>query len=202
MQSGTWRTRGIAWSAVLLWHLLAGWWLLHAVPSARRAARDDVLRIVYVPLSLPSPPPPPSPPIRVVQSSQPVREAAARPRQVRGTSLVAVDPLIALPPSRSLLEQARDMGQQRDEAASNFRNDPFADRPARLPTADANRFRMRDPITPARVLAWVGQHVTSPAGYEKDPCPRNKRNIEGMLAQGDSSRLQMELEFERRHCRP
>jgi hypothetical protein len=72
----------------------------------------------------------------------------------------------------------------------------------RLPQADAGRFRMRDPVTPASALAWLGRHVIAPAGYEADPCPRNRRNIAGLLAAGDSPRLQLELEFERRHCRP
>ena len=80
--------------------------------------------------------------------------------------------------------------------------DVFADRPARLPQADAGRFRMRDPLTPAKVVAWLGSHTLAPSGYERDPCPRNRRNIAGLLAAGDSPRLQLELAFEREHCRP
>ncbi len=102
----------------------------------------------------------------------------------------------------SLVDQARGLVRRHADAATTFARDPLADRPARLPAADTGRFRMRAAITPASAIAWVGKHLTAPAGYEQDPCPRNQRNIAGLLAQGDSARLQIELDFERRHCRP
>lgn len=60
---------------------------------------------------------------------------------------------------------------------------------------------MRSHITPASVLAKIGKVIGGP-GYEADPCPRNRRNIDQLLAAGDSPALRRELEYEREYCRP
>lgn len=201
MQTRTWRDQGIAWSVVLAWHLLAGWWLLHALPDVRRGKSDDALRVVYVPIPLPSPPPPPLQ-VRDVPAPRHPGDTTRAPRRQPPMATLANEPDIASPPSPSLVDQARILVRQHADDATTFTNDPLADRPAHMPAAVAGRFRMHAAITPASAIAWVGRHLTAPAGYEQDPCPRNKRNIAGLLAQGDSSRLQMELEYEQRHCQP
>lgn len=203
MQARTWRDRSIAWSVVLAWHLFAGWWLLHALPDARRSQSDDTLRVVYVAVPLPSPPPPPLQVREVAVREQPDETAHALPQQSPIATIAGKPDSDSISPtSPSLVDQARTLVRQHADAATTFTNDPLANRPAHIPAADAGRFRMRAEITPASAIAWVGKHITAPAGYEQDPCPRNKRNIAGLLAQGDSSRLQMELEYERRHCQP
>jgi hypothetical protein len=202
LRTGTWRARGIAWGIVLAWHALVGWWLLHALPRmSARGDGADALQVVYVAL------PPPAPPAlaRTSASSRRSRHAdrpRTSPRPAAAMATVAA--AVAEPDTRDrpgLLEQARAL-VRRQGAPGAPAMAAFADRPARLPQADAGRFRMRDPMSPARVVAWLGSHTLAPRGYERDPCPRNRRNIGGLLAAGDSSRLQLELEFERRHCRP
>jgi hypothetical protein len=202
LRTGTWRARGIAWGIVLAWHALVGWWLLHALPRmSARSDGADALQVVYVTL------PPPAPPLRArTSASSRRRRHADRPRTSRrpATATTTVAAAVAEPDTEDrpgLLEQARAL-VRRQGAPGAPAMAAFADRPARLPQADAGRFSMRDPMSPARVVAWLGSHTLAPRGYERDPCPRNRRNIGGLLAAGDSSRLQLELEFERRHCRP
>jgi hypothetical protein len=188
---------------VVAWHALVGWWLLHALPRASpRDGNRDALQVVYVSL-----PPLPAaaarmragPASRRDRHADRLRAGRRRPAVATTAVMVATKPDTTARPD--LLGQARALvrGQVAPGAAVR---DRFADRPARLPQADAGRFRMRDPVTPASALAWLGRNVIAPAGYEADPCPRNRRNIDGLLAAGDSPRLQLELEFERRYCRP
>jgi len=206
MRTATRGGRGIAWAVVLAWHALVGWWLLHAVRLPRTPDDDLALQVVYVTL-------PPA------AASSPEPSAMARPHDSRRklrladpaptAAMLQVQPALPDPPANSapadttpsmrLLEQA--LAGVRQPAAMAPR-DPLADRHARLPAADRGRFRMREPVTPASALAWLGRHVLAPAGYEADPCPRNRRNIAALLAGGDTPRLQLELAFEREHCRP
>jgi hypothetical protein len=202
LRTGTWRARGIAWGIVLAWHALVGWWLLHALPRmSARGDGADALQVVYVAL------PPPAPPARTrTSASSRHSRHADRPRTSRrpATATASIVAVVAEPDTADrpgLLEQARALVRQQG-APGTPAMAAFADRPAQLPQADAGRFRMRDPMSPARVVAWLGSHPLAPRGYERDPCPRNRRNIGGLLAAGDSTRLQLELEFERRHCRP
>jgi hypothetical protein len=202
LRTGTWRARGIAWGIVLAWHALVGWWLLHALPRmSTRGDGADALQVVYVAL------PPPAPPARTrTSASSRHSRHADRPRTSRrpATATASIVAVVAEPDTADrpgLLEQARALVRQQGALGAPAIA-AFADRPARLPQADAGRFSMRDPMSPARVVAWLGSHTLAPRGYERDPCPRNRRNIGGLLAAGDSSRLQLELEFERRHCRP
>jgi hypothetical protein len=202
LRTGTWRARGIAWGIVLAWHALVGWWLLHALPRmSARGDGADALQVVYVAL------PPPAPPARTrTSASSRHSRHADRPRTSRrpATATASIVAVVAEPDTADrpgLLEQARALVRQQGAPGAPAMA-AFADRPARLPQADAGRFSMRDPMSPARVVAWLGSHTLAPRGYERDPCPRNRRNIGGLLAAGDSSRLQLELEFERRHCRP
>jgi hypothetical protein len=187
---------------VVAWHALVGWWLLHALPRvSARGEGDDALQVVYVTL-----PPPPAPPPRANADTSSRRgRHADRPRaQRRQPSATLAVVAVAAPAATErpgLLEQARALARQQ-AAATAPAADIFADRPARLPRADAGRFRMRKPLSVARVVEAVSAELFYPPGYEADPCPRNRRNIAGLLAARDSPRLQLELAFEREHCRP
>lgn len=188
---------------VVAWHALAGWWLLHALPRASTRGEDgDALQVVYV--SLPPPPAaaarmPAGTPSRRGRHGDRPRAARRRPAVTTTAVIVATKPDATARPD--LLGQARALVRGQVASGAPVR-DRFADRPARLPQADAGRFRMRTPLTVARVVEAVSAELFYPPGYEADPCPRNRRNIAGLLAAGDSPRLQLELEFERRHCRP
>ena len=187
---------------VVAWHALAGWWLLHALPRASTRGEDgDALQVVYV--SLPPLPAavarmPAGTPSRRGRHADRLHASPRRPAVAATAVVVATKPAAARP---DLLGQARALVRGQVASGAPAR-DLFADRPARLPQADAGRFRMRTPLTVARVVEAVSAELFHPPGYEADPCPRNRRNIAGLLAAGDSTRLQLELEFERRHCRP
>jgi hypothetical protein len=187
----------------LAWHALVGWWLLHALPRVSTRDGDaDALQVVYVTLpalSTPSPRTRASTPSRRSRRADRTRKSRQQATAVVPAAAATLQVVAETPPD--LFAPARALAREQ-AAATAPAADAFADRPARLPQADAGRFRMRDPVTPASALAWLGRHVIAPAGYEADPCPRNRRNIDGLLAAGDSPRLQLELEFERRHCRP
>jgi len=63
---------------------------------------------------------------------------------------------------------------------------------------------MRDPISGERVLLAIGQVFGGP-GYRTDPCPGIRSNIHGLLTDTspESRRaLELELDRDRRHCRP
>jgi hypothetical protein len=188
---------------VLAWHALVGWWLLHALPRiSMRNGDADALQVVYVtlpPWSTPSPRTRAGMPSRRDQHAKRTRKSRQQAPATATATTGTLQVVTETPPD--LFAQARTQARER-AAATAPATDAFADRPARLPQADAGRFRMRDPLTPARVVAWLGSHTLAPRGYERDPCPRNRRNIDGLLAAGDSPRLQLELEFEREHCRP
>lgn len=200
MRTRTWRVRGVAVGVVLGWHALVGWWLLQRLPL-ERGAGVEALQVVYV--ALPSI-------VRVgATTARPGRYAIGNAKRRKLTSATATgrprtdagaDVVAALPGAGTLLVQALDAVRQ--QAAPEFSRDPFADRPNRLPGAGTDRLRMRPPLTPAAIVEAVSAALFYPPGYEKSPCPRNQRNIANLLASGDSPRLQMELEFERRHCRP
>ena len=89
-------------------------------------------------------------------------------------------------------------GEELDAALAT--HDSLADRAARLPGKTANRFRMREPMSAAGAVAMVGQLFggNDPA----EPCRSNRAEIADLGTQGDSRRLQQELDFERRWCRP
>lgn len=182
--------RGIAWGVVLGWHALVGWWLLQRLPLDQGGA-DVALEVVYVSLPPPAVPQPMAPAARSDEGGrrQPARAAAPAP--------VAAP----VPPGASaILAQALEAVHR--EPASEFRSDPFADRPGRLPGEGKDRFRMQRQITPADVVAGIGAFLFYPPGYEVDQCPRNRRNLANLLAGGDSPRLRLALEYDQRYCRP
>ena len=196
MRTGKWRNRAIAGAVVLGWHALVGWWLVHGyrVPVTGGVGQDLVVTYVQLPQRARSPQRGPRQP----------RRDHARSRPSRATAPMPTEPAGRTGPGRSLsvtvLDQARDYAGQ--VAARPLPvADPFADRIARIPATGRQRFAMARPYTPAAALAEIGKLVGGP-DYEADPCPRNRRNLDSLLAAGDSQRLRMAMAFDREHCRP
>jgi hypothetical protein len=186
--------RSIAWMVVLAWHLLVVRWLLHALPAMQRTREDPAIQVVYVSR------PPAARPQRVLPAHGSRRSAAHSPRQPsqvappRATMVARAIPLSA----PVLLDPTLVVAQPLPALPP----DPFADHPPRLPGEGPGRFRMRDPITPARAVAWLGSHILAPRGYTADPCARNRANIGNLMSGQDPSALQQEIDFQRRHCLP
>jgi hypothetical protein len=198
-----WRRQGLAWAAVVAWHALIGWWLLRVGAQATGGQAGDALQVVYVTLPPAVPRAPATPRHATRRAASTGGPPASRHRQTSPSQPVAyqVEPERAR--ARSLLDQAADYARASQSAP--LRIDPLADRPQKLPQADAGRFRMRTAITPAGAVAWTARHLFAPMiprGYDPDPCPRNRDNIAELATAGDSAALAGELEFERRHCRP
>jgi hypothetical protein len=199
MQTGTWRDRGIALGAVLLWHVMVGWWLLQTLNLDEDTVDANALQIVYV-----DRPVPPAP-VRVVTTHHPARISPIAPT-TRETQIVAatppqdtLPPATARPLSAVFLDQSR-LAARHESGA--FAQHGFDRPPPELPGAGSQNFRMRSQITPQSAVVWVSKHLFYPPGYAADPCPRNNENIGNLMAHGDSAAIQQEVEFERAHCRP
>src|SRR5690606_27579422 len=179
---------------VLAWHALVAWCLLHGV-RLPRGSDSPALEVLY--LDLPDAPPPSPPPAAPITAPVALRvQPVPAPPQPAGDRAGATP---AVPPA-GVLELARALAAAGDPVAFAAA-DPLANRASRYTAPPAGRFRTRTRITPALVLAEIGKIIGGP-GYEADPCPRNRRNIERLLAAGDSAELRMDLEYEREHCRP
>lgn len=199
MRTGKWRDRGIAWVAVVLWHAVAGWWLLRTMHISDPRADDEALQIVFV-----------DRPTQTAPAASPVvRHLSRTPRvshPARHARLVTTSPSLDTSPpaaTRSLsavfLDQAHLATEHQPGTSAR---QPWDRVPVQLPGAGTNRFRMRSAITPQSAVAWVSRHLFYPAGYTPDPCPRNRENIGNLMAGTDRQALEQELDFERRHCRP
>jgi len=203
------RDRGIAWCIVLTWHMLAVWVLVRG--SRIEPSRDDAqaLQVVYVATSVTAPAlaatarANPALTTRWHRSldrrellhaedathADPVTPEASLPAQVRPLSAVFID-------------QARAWAQQQTPIDDFASRDPLARRPGPPPAAPAERFRMQPQRSLEDRIAAVGGSLFAPAGYDADPCPRNRENIGNLMTGHDPQALQQELDFERRHCRP
>ena len=192
MRTGTLCDRAVAWALVLAWHLLAVRWLLHAVPVPQRTRDEPPFEVIYVTRPPPAVASPPASTTTAVRARTSVRDRRLPPARPASGALTVVDH----PSAASLIAQAS------AAAAPAAPADPFARPAPRLPGEGPGRFRMRNPITPARVVAWLGSHVLAPRGYNADPCPRNRANIGNLMGGQDPSALQQELDFQRQHCLP
>ena len=200
MQTGKWRERGIAWGAVVLWHAVAGWWLLRTMHVVGTRADDEALQIVFVDRTMPPAP---------ARAAAVVRHLSRTPRTrppARSARVVTISPSVHTSPPEStrplsavFLDQARLVA---GHPPGTFERQPFDRTAARLPGEGTDRFRMRSAITPQSAIVWVSKHLFYPVGYTADPCPRNRENIGNLGAGGDVAAMQQEVEFERQHCRP
>lgn len=78
-------------------------------------------------------------------------------------------------------------------------SDPFASRSPPLPGQNAQTFRMREPPSPARMVARIGVLFGADG---KTGCSEIGNEIAGYTQAGDRAALQRAIEYERRHCRP
>ncbi|TWI14425.1 hypothetical protein [Aerolutibacter ruishenii] len=204
-------TRETRWErgmATLLALALNGWavWALATAmqPTPAPEAAPAVLQVAWVRQREPG--------ALVHAPAPPQRLASARPTQEHPPTH-GTQPLPAPPPAKhsdpTLPTPVRPLSavyvaqlRQAMHAEGNGIDfhDPLADRPAQVPGQAANRFRMRTPMSPARAVAMVGMLFggSDPA----EPCRSNRARIAGLGTAGNSERLQQELDFERRWCRP
>lgn len=94
------------------------------------------------------------------------------------------------------LQQAREWGERNRE---DLKSDPFSKRTPALPGRSAQMFRLREPPSPARLVARIGvlfgaDGVTG--------CTKIDDRVAGYANSGDRAALEMALEYERRLCRP
>jgi len=178
--------------------LMALWW---TAPDRRDpAARDEALQVTWIE----RPATPAVPPSRQPDHAP---TAAAAPRAIRPApppgprASAAPTPATAEAPrplSTVFLEQGAALA--RDEASHDFRRNPLlAPRPA-IEAPPPERIGMKTPLTPARVVAGIGQLFGGP-GYTTDPCPRIRRNIGNLRTAGaQDAALQEELRRHRQFC--
>lgn len=185
--------------AVLL-HAVAGWLVLHA-RNGRSDASDEAgaLQVTWIerPASVPSRPPEPATESRRERRA-PLREDAPAIRQPEAVVHDDAVPKPSRPLSVVFLEQGRQLARAQ-AGAHDFVQDPFANRRHALSDAGGGRFRMKEPMSAAKVVAGIGQ-LFGGAGYETDPCPRIRRNIAALGPGGDSELLQEEFRRQRQFC--
>jgi len=191
--------RIVAWTAVFIVHALLGWTLMRLPASPRDATtKDSALDLVWV-AALRSQPSTPHERARSATSSRPATmfSASPSPREASAPAPIraAREPMTAQPLSAVFIRQAVELAAR--EPPGSFQVDPFANRTARLPGRDANRFRMRSSLSPAERLAQVGKLF----GGNDDPCRSNRDSINELSQAGDSRDLHNALDYEKRFCR-
>lgn len=208
MQPST-RVRGDR-AAALLVALAVNVWAAWALSQAMRSAPGPhpdavILQAVWLPRHVPEPPAVASIPSRplATRTIQRRPQAPTPPDAVRPHAAAQgpspTQPTDARPMSAVYLAQIRQVaGEAMDDAIAP--QDPLANRIARLPGKAANRFRMREPMSPARAVAMAGRLFGGSDPGE--PCRSNRAEIAALATQGDSARLQQEVDVERRWCRP
>jgi hypothetical protein len=198
--------RVLAWCCLLVAHLIAWWWLTrpHAVPQP--AIGSDGLDVVWIEPVLPQTPkqmPIAGSPRPSSSAPNSVRDDTPRRDQSAPVALPIADPPAEPETSRPLsavfLEQGRAWAQTQHQP-DDFARNPLTRRT--VPRADErrDRFVMREPITPASVVAGIGELFGGP-GYTTDPCPRIRDNITNLATGGESAPLDEELRRDRRLCR-
>lgn len=182
-------------------HAVFAWLILHS-----RGDRDDAsaergaLQVAWIERPAPEPsrpaePPPESPRER---NATPPRDAATAPARPESVAHGRAAPEPSRPLSAVFIDQGRQFARTQADA-HDFVQDPFANRRHALSDVRGGGFRMREAVTPAKVLAGIGQLFGGP-GYETDPCPRIRRNIAALGPGGDSELLQEEFRRQRQFC--
>lgn len=196
-------TRILAWLVVVTVHTGLFWLLTLQLSSEPDAADEPRLRLVWVqptPAPRPAEPAPP-PPV----APRPLQVAPAAPRrQPTPTLIEQPDPQTApaAASSADLLQQGQGWARGPSQAGTDFTPNPLHSRRAQLPGGDrGDAFRMRQPMSPARVM----QAVAGLFGDPGPPCPRVQARVQGLLtATSDKERalLEEELRRERQFCHP
>lgn len=187
-----------ALAVAILLHAVAGWLVLQARSGRGDASAEaGVLQITWIVRPTPSRPLEP-PPESTRERRAPQREEASAIRQPETIARDAAMPEPSRPLSAVFLEQGRQLARAQ-AGTHDFVQDPFANRRHALSDVGGGRFRMKEPMSAAKVVAGIGQ-LFGGAGYETDPCPRIRRNIAALGPGGDSELLQEEFRRQRQFC--
>jgi len=193
--------RAIASAIAVTAHVaLAAWllWSRDAGPAAQ--GREEALQVVWIERPRPLAPPDPAPSPDAAQPRIPRAVSDTTPARATATPAVPLpsEPAPARPLSAVFIEQGRALAEARH--GHDFRRNPLVDPQAVRIDAAPERIRMRDPLTPAKVVAGIGVLFGGP-GYETDPCPRIRRNLGNLVTAGrDDEGLQEELRRHRQFC--
>ena len=191
-----------AWFGVLAVHVGLFWVLTYQDRESRPLENGARLRLLFIDPVLRSTPPSPPTPSSVAPAQ--IRHSAAAPKRpavVFSPAPTVANPTSDLPATAAeLLEQGRE--RAREQASPSFATDPLRSRRAQLPGGDRRgSFRMREPLSAARVVGFIGKAFGDPG----PPCPRIQARISGLLtATSDRERelLEEELRRDREYCRP
>ena len=194
-------TQVAAWLGVMAVQVGLFWVLTYQDRESRPLENGVRLRLLFVDPALRSTPSPPTPSPVPQAQIRPSASAPKRPAVVLSPAPTIANPTSDLPiTAAELLEQGRD--QAREQAAPSFAADPLRSRRPQLPGGDRRgSFRMREPLSAARVVGFIGKAFGDPG----PPCPRIQARISGLLtATSDRERelLEEELRRDREYCRP
>lgn len=199
--------RVLAWCCVLVAHLLAWWWLTRPQVVPPPGVEADGLDVVWIEPARPVAPMPPAADV----PSQPAASAMAGvhddtvDRRTEASSAstpiaeAAVDPDSAPSLSAVFIDQGREWAQ-RQHPPDEFARNPLTHRTVPRAEPRRDRFAMREPVTPASVVASIGKLLGGP-DYTTDPCPRIRDNIANLATGGPSELLDEELRRDRQLCR-
>ena len=197
--------RAAASSAALALHVALGVWLLGwRDPAATPQGSDEALQVVWLERQRPAPPmvPPPAQAATAERATSRTRNLSAASEPTRAAAATDApppsEPVPARPLSAVFVEQGRALAEA--QHGHDFTRNPLVDRQAVRIDAAPGRIRMRDPMTPAKVVARIGK-VFGGANYETDPCPRIRENLGNLVTAGrDDKGLQEELRRHRQFC--
>jgi hypothetical protein len=196
-------THRLALVVTLLAHVVAALLVLALRPPPAPEPAADALLLTWIEPA-PDAPAVDAPALAPAPAEAPVRSAATadpRPRESKAGAVAEVRPEPPTPePLRPLsavfIEQGKALA--RSQEIVDFARNPLDDRASGL-DAPAERIRMREPMSAARVVAGIGQLFGGP-GYETSPCPRIRRNIAALGPGGDRAALQEEVRRYQQHC--
>ena len=135
------------------------------------------LQVVWIPTPIQMTPPMEPPPSAAPRPDATQPEPHAPTPSDTGSQTVPASPVSApegaRPLSAVLLQQVRRAAAAQVE---DFSRSPFANRPTQLPGRPADTFRMREPLTAARVVAGIGT-LFGGSDYSEDACPELHRQV-------------------------
>ncbi|MEL1262991.1 hypothetical protein [Pseudoxanthomonas putridarboris] len=196
----------IASGVVVVVHLALLWTLWESGRRTASHAESAPLRVRWVarPRAVEAPGLPPDP-ARIDPASAgtvaPTHPRTAAPSPAAPSAPTPSPTAADLPPRPDYLAQGTEWARQ-TAPPPDFQPDLLASRGPSLPGGSGQeRIRMKDPVTPANVVGFIGRLFGDPG----DPCPRKRRNVDDSLTDTSPEgrrRLEWELREYREHCRP
>jgi hypothetical protein len=193
-------TQRFALAVTVLVHVVAALLALASRGPPGPGPAVDPLQLVWIEPAPAAPvadaPTPAEAPVRSRATPRPPPSRAPDP------AVAAIDDPDPPPPEPTRSLSAVFIGQgkalARSQDAVDFARNPLVDRATGI-EAPAERIRMREPMSAARVVAGIGQLFGGP-GYETSPCPRIRRNIAALGPGGDRAAVQEEVRRHQQHC--